>query len=418
MPLTSQKIIDPLDSLDTEIAANPYPAYKVLREQAPVYFNESRKWWLISRYDDVSTALRHASLSQESKTIESRPFGYSGMGCPFSRLQSSISRWLGDPKHVRLSWFNWKAPAEHARMKGLFNAVFSTERVDRLRPLIESTCNRLLDKIMARGSCDVIADYGHRVAFDIMCHYFGFPEDVAPKIESWSLRLVDGFMAIPTEESQKRIDIELKQFADYFVPLVRQRRKQPQDDFLSDIIESNCNGIKLDDRQIAAHLCLFMFSAFDTTEALIGNATLALLQNRDQLMLLRDNPELIANAVEEFLRFDAPAQYTPGRILEPLELRGHVIKPGSTVHLLVGSANRDPDVFKDPDRLDIRRTNNKHLSFGPGAHFCVGAHVSRLETQIAISTIVQRIPDLRLAEDVSYKVQQRVRKPERLQVAF
>jgi Cytochrome P450 len=302
-------------------------------------------------------------------------------------------------------------------MKRIFQPSFSSEQINKLRPFVEDLCNDLIDKAKAKGSFDIIADYAYPIPFIVVAKLLGLPSEDLPRIRQWCkeiLALWDVGTA-PSSQAQKCVD----EYTKYVLPLVAQRRKEFRDDFLSSMTLADRDGFRLTDQQIASNAVLFTFAGFETTEGLIGNGMFALLRNRDQLELLQEDPSLIDVTVEECLRYDTPAQLHLKVMLEDIEVRGKVLRKNDKVLTFTGAANRDPEVFSEPDKFLIRRSDNKHLAFGSGIHYCIGAPLSRMEAQVAIGILVQRLPEIRLATDqISYRQVYRPRAIESLPVLF
>lgn len=412
MQVEASKIVDPLAPITDEFLQDPYPSYKHLREHAPVFWNESQRWWLISKYEDVSMVLRDKRFSRTGTSQDDTSRLHAILqNVPSGRLRHALSQVLDRRCPVTSHWFALKGPAEHVRMRSLFKMVFSHDRIQALRPFISDLSNQLLDQAQSQEHFDIMADYAFPLPFKVIAKLLGLPDQDLQQIEAWCLEMIPLFDFQTMGGNHAKAVAAIEEFGGYLAPLVKKRKRAPSDDGLTAMVVAEADGSKLTDRQIAANTVLFMFSGFETTEALIGNGMYALLLNPDQLDLLRSNPDLIDSAVEELLRYDSPVSFIPYLVSERLELRGNILNPNDTVYLLVNSANRDPDAFENPDTLDIERRNNKHLSFGLGSHFCIGANLARLEAQIAINSLLKRAKNVRLASsNIKYRSNLRPRK--------
>jgi cytochrome P450 len=279
--------------------------------------------------------------------------------------------------------------------------AFTARRVEDMRPRIQEIVDQTLDALMARGEMDLIADFAYRLPVTIICDMLGIPEEhreVFHKRSNDGGRLLDPVPLSPQEIADGNANNLMAQA--YFQTLFDLRRRQPGDDLITQLVQAEEDGSKLSNEELTANIILLFGAGHETTVNLIGNGLLALHRNPDQLALLKARPDLIVNAIEEFLRYDSSVQLTGRVALEEIEdLGGRRIPKGESVLCLLGSANRDPAVYPDrPEQLDIERPNVKPLSFGGGIHFCLGAQLARIEAEIAILTLLRRLPDLRLVD--------------------
>jgi cytochrome P450 len=286
--------------------------------------------------------------------------------------------------------------------------AFTARRVEDMRPRIQEIVDQTLDRIAPQGHVDLIEDFAFRLPVTIICDMLGIPEDHREVFYSSSRdggRLLDPVPLTKAEIEQANASNAMAQM--YFQQLFELRRRDPGDDLTTQLVQAEEDGSKLSNEELTANIILLFGAGHETTVNLIGNGLLALHRNPDQLALLKAKPELISNAIEEFLRYDSSVQLTGRVTLEDIDdLAGKKIPKGETVLCLLGSANRDPEVYPDrPDRLDITRPNVRPLSFGGGIHFCLGAQLARIEAEIAIATLLRRLPDLRLddAEDPEWR---------------
>jgi cytochrome P450 len=376
---------DPLfNPLSPEFIRDPYPHYARLRSTDPMHLT-SHGMYLASRHAEVSLALRDKRFGKDFVERSTRRYGPQIMEEPVFR---SMSRWMLQ-----------QDPPDHARLRGLVVKAFTARRVEDMRPRIQQVVDQTLDRIVERGHMDLIEDFAFRLPVTIICDMLGIPEDHREAFYTGSRnggRLLDPVPLSPAEISEANAGHAMAQM--YFQQLFELRRKSPGDDLTTQLVQAEEDGSKLSNEELTANIILLFGAGHETTVNLIGNGLLALHRNPDQLALLKANPALITNAIEEFLRYDSSVQMSGRVTLEDIDdLGGRKIAKGETVLCLLGSANRDPAVYPDrPDRLDITRPNVRPLSFGGGIHFCLGAQLARIEAEVAIATLLRRLPELRL----------------------
>ncbi|MGA8900137.1 cytochrome P450 [Bradyrhizobium sp.] len=370
--------------LSPEFIRDPYPHYDLLRRVDPVHVTP-HGMYLASRHADVSNVLRDKRFGKDFVERSVRRYGPKIMDEPIFR---SMSHWMLQ-----------QDPPDHSRLRGLVVKAFTARRVDDMRPRIQQIVDETLDRIVPQGSMDLIEDFAFRLPVTIICDMLGIPEEHREVFYNSSRdggRILDPVPLKPDEIAQGNAAYMMSQM--YFQQLFELRRKQPGDDLTTQLVQAEEYGSKLTNEELTSNIILLFGAGHETTVNLIGNGLLALHRNPDQLALLKARPELITNAIEEFLRYDSSVQMTGRVTLEDIDdLGGKKIAKGESVLCLLGSANRDPAVYPDrPDRLDITRPNVRPLSFGGGIHFCLGAQLARIEAEIAISTLLRRLPDLRL----------------------
>jgi cytochrome P450 len=370
--------------LSPEFIANPYPYYHRLRAVEPMHLT-SFGFYVASRHADVATILRDKRFGKDFVGRMTRRFGPQVMD---EAIYRSMSHWMLQ-----------QDPPDHGRLRGLVVRAFTARRVEDMRPRIQAIVDDLIDRAAPRGHMDLIADFAFRLPVIVICDMLGIPDDHREMFFGGSR--ASGRLLDPAPLTRAEID-EHNRYnlasADYFRSLFELRRRQPGDDLTTQLVQAEEEGHKLSNEELTANIILLFGAGHETTVNLIGNGLLALHRNPDQLALLKAKPELITNAIEEFLRYDSSVQMTGRVTLEEIDdLCGRKIPKGESVLCLLGSANRDPAVYPDhPDRLDITRPNVRPLSFGGGIHFCLGAQLARIEAEIAISTLLRRLPDLRL----------------------
>jgi pimeloyl-[acyl-carrier protein] synthase len=310
-------------------------------------------------------------------------------------------------------------PPDHTRLRSLVSQAFTPRMVESLRPRIQSLVDELLDAVVETGEMDVLADLAYPLPTVVICELLGVPPEDRDKFKTWSAdasRLLDGYLDKAAMDKGMVAGMYLFQ---YFTDLVEARRAEPRNDLLSAMLAAETAGDKLTHAELLSTATLLFIAGFETTMNLVGNGTLALLRNPDQLERMRKHPSLVRTGVEELLRYDGPVHVTARIAKEDVEIGGEVVRQGEQAVAIIGAANRDPDQFPDPDRLDVGRTPNKHLAFGGGPHFCLGAALARMEGQIAFETMLRRLPGLELAtEHPTYRDHYVIRGLDELRVRF
>jgi cytochrome P450 len=388
--------------MDPAFVADPYPTYHRLRSEDPVH-HSPLGFWVLTRYDDVVAALRDPRLAKEA-------------------IASFVAARFGAPvPAMGLSMLD-RDPPDHTRLRGLVSKAFTPRVVEGLRPRIQEIVDGLIDRAAGRSSMDLIEEFAYPIPVVVICEMLGVPVEDHERFKGWGLDIARGLDLIwlgPDSEVGRRSVAARQALADYFRGLIAQRRAAPRNDLLSGLIAAEEAGDKLNEVELLATCILLLIAGHETTVNLIGNGTLALLRHRDQLQRLRREPALIGTAIEELLRFDGPVQRTARIPSEDVVFGGRTIAKGEMVMPFIGAADRDPAQFPDPDRLDIGRADNRHIAFGWGIHFCLGAPLARLEGQIAINTLVRRLPKLELATpEPEYRQSLTLRGLKALPVAF
>ncbi|MGY0572293.1 cytochrome P450 [Bradyrhizobium sp. RDM12] len=376
---------DPLfNPLAPDFIRNPYPYYDRLRTIDPIHETPFGQF-VASRHADVSLVMRDKRFGKDFVERTTRRYGPEIMNEPVFRSMSC--------------WMLQADPPDHTRLRGLVVKAFTARRVEDMRPRIQEIVDRTIDAVIDRGHMDLIEDFAFRLPVTIICDMLGIPEEhreVFYKSSRDGGRLLDPVPMTPEEIAKGNAANMMAQM--YFQQLFELRRRSPADDLTTQLVQAEEDGNKLTNEELTANIILLFGAGHETTVNLIGNGLLALHRNPDQLALLKARPDLITNAIEEFLRYDSSVQMTGRVTLEEIEdLGGKRIPKGESVLCLLGSANHDPEVYPDrPDRLDITRPNVRPLSFGGGIHFCLGAQLARIEAEIAIATLLRRLPDLRI----------------------
>jgi cytochrome P450 len=383
---------DPFGLLDTANRADPYPVFARLRADAPVHYSEGWGCWVVTRHDDVTACFRDDRLSAD------RASSYAAKLPP--PLQQKLAPLIGNLSR----WALMKDPPDHTRLRGLVSKAFTPRLITRLRPSVEAICERELaaldQQLAAEGSFDLIERYALTIPVLVIGDMLGIPAEDASKLKRWSAALT-GFLGAASMTPEV-VGVALQAIVElesYFLEQIEQRRREPGDDLLSSLLAAHEQDDRLDQQELLATCTMVLFGGHETTTNLIGNGVKVLLEHPEQLAWLRqDFDGRIAAAVEELLRFESPIMRMGRLAREPFELGNAQIAAGDRVYMVLAAANRDPEQFVDPDRLDLTRADNRHLSFGHGRHFCLGAALGRLEAQLALSKLFTRFPALRTTD--------------------
>ncbi len=375
--------------LSLDFIRNPYPAYASLRESAPVMRLPNMNAFLVSRHADAAFVLRDKRFGKDFVTRITRRYGPEALKEPVYRAMSL--------------WMLSQDPPDHTRLRGLVVKAFTYRRVEDMRPRIQQIVDESIDRVIDQGRMDLIADFAFRLPVIVICDMLGIPEEdreIFFHRERTGGRLLD-----PVPLSREELDAAntaQKNSEAYFQKLFELRRRQPGDDLTTQLVQAEEDGSKLTNEELTANIILLFGAGHETTVNLIGNGLLALHRNPDQLAKLKANPQLMPNAIEEFLRYDSSVQLTGRVAMEDIEVGGTMIPKGENVMCLLGSCNHDPAVYPDrPDELNIERADVRPMSFGGGIHLCLGAQLARAEAAIAIETLLRRIPNLRIDDVVN-----------------
>jgi hypothetical protein len=368
--------------------ADPYPVLRELRNTEPVHWCEPWECWIVTSYDDVQQGHLHSRLSSDKARIT--------MNALSEELRTRVD---GLGKHLAL-WVSHTDPPGHKRLRESVQQPFVARNVLAMRDRITAIANELVDTVAVSGRMDVISDFAYLMPVTVICERMGIPLEDITRFQAWVEDIV-AFTDAPASGWAETAEVALSGLtclSQYFKEIIQHKRDEPGEDMISQLVSPEPWSDALHAQKLLAMCVQLLVGAHDTTSALIGNSLLLLLQNPEVAEQLGARPERIESAIEEFLRYESPAPRNSRIAMADLELGGQQIREGQTVALMLSAANRDPQQFSDPDRLDISRSPNRHLAFGSGAHFCLGAPLARLEGQIAITTILQRLPGLRPVE--------------------
>ncbi|MFE5916115.1 cytochrome P450 [Streptomyces sp. NPDC056468] len=360
---------------------HPYDVYRRLRDTAPVHRiagPDGSPAWLVTRYDDVREALADPRLSLDKR--HAAPGTYRGLALP-PALDANLLN---------------MDPPDHTRIRRMVGRAFTPRRVEQLRTPVRRTADRLLDALGPHGTTDLIASYAAPLPVTVICDLLGVPDEHRRDFREWTDALVAPDPARPHAAKEAVVAM-----LGFFTRLLADKRREPADDLLCDLIAvRDTDGDRLGEDELMSLAFLILFAGYENTVQLIGNAVLALLDHPEQLAALREDPSRIPSAVEEFARYDGPALLAIRRFpTEDVTIGGVTVPAGDTVLLSLSAANRDPARFPDADLLDLGRDASGHLALGHGIHYCLGAPLARAETEIAVAALLDRFPELALADD-------------------
>jgi hypothetical protein len=365
---------------DPATLSDPFPVYQRLRDEDPAHWSPDLKAWVLSRYDDVKrVCLDTAGMSSDRL----RPF--------FATLPSDEAQRIAGLMRYLTLWMVFRDPPEHTRLRRLAAQVFNVRSIKALRPHIEAITSDLLDALRGRGEFDLIREFAGPLPALVIMHMLGVPRSELSRLKHLSdeMALFIG-SARDSPDKYGRAEAATLEMAALFRELIAQRRTRPQPDLLSDLVQVEDNGDRMTEDELVATCILLLFAGHETTTHHIANGVRALLQFPGELQKLRGQPGLAAAAVEELLRYDGPIGAQVRIVQEQHTLHGKELKPGERAFLLMNAANRDPRAFPEPDRLDLQRNGVAHLTFGFGAHICLGFPLARLEGQIALPALLRR----------------------------
>ncbi len=374
-----------LQLMNQDVLADPHSLYRKLRERDPVYWDPYMHTWVVTSYPEVVSVLMTGLADRTVSPAYLDQLGLSFMK-PFAEVM---------PKQIM---FN--DGASHVRLRGLCMAAFTPSRVERLRTVIDSVANELLDKVMAAGEMDLIADFAGPLPAIVTAKLLGVPVEDHARLHAWVLDLAEvlgNFQHHPDRMAE--IVQSLQLLKAYVSAQIEEQRNQPNEGLIHALLTAEVDGQHLTDDEVIANTIIILIGGHETTTSLIAGGFLTLLQRPEAYEQLRTHPEIIVSAVEELLRFESPSQNTARIAPADMQLGGKSIKKGARIVAGLAAANRDPNRFPDPDRLDLERGDNRHVAFGWAAHFCFGAPLARSEGQIAFNKLLGRLSRPKLLEE-------------------
>jgi cytochrome P450 len=382
-----------LDPHQADFVQNPYPLYALLHEKAPAVFWENYGLWCLTGYEDVSRAFRNRKLGRE------RPGGY------MAHVSAKGDRaHLTDFDRVEAGSMLEVEPPTHTRLRTLVNRAFVSRQVERLRPRIEALAHRLIDGFEARGRAELIGEFATPLPATVIAEMMGVPAETGPQLVAWSNDMVRMYMHGPTRADAEQANRSALEFDRFIRHHAEERRRDPGDDLLSVLMAAHSSGEKLSEDELVSSAILLLNAGHEATVHQTGNAVRAILMQEGDPARFFTDDTATEQTVEECLRFDAPLHMFTRYVYEEQEVApGVVLHPGDQVALLLGAANNDPAAFAEPRNFDPQRTDQKNVSFGAGIHFCIGAPLARLEMQVALKVLFERLPGLRLSGEPRYR---------------
>ena len=368
--------------LAAEMAQDPYPTYAKLRARDPVHRSRLMNAWVFTRYADVDAVLRdHRRFSSDPRKRTAA-----------RRQQASLPS-VEEPSMLFLD------PPDHTRLRALVNKAFTPRAVAALEPRIREIMTTLLDAVDDPSAFDLMKAVAKPLPVIVIAEMLGIPPEDRAQFAVWSDQRARILEPTLTPGERETAEAAMRALDEYLRPIISERRDAPRDDIISALAQAEEAGDKLTEREVLIMLRLLLVAGNETTTNLIGNGVLALLRHPDQLAALRGDAALVPSAVEELLRFDSPVQVDLRSALDDCEVNGFRVRRGDNVVTLLGAANRDPDRFPAPDRLDVRRAEQNHLAFGRGIHHCLGAPLARLEGRVVLEALLDRFRSIRLLDD-------------------
>jgi cytochrome P450 len=379
---------------DPAFVADPYPAYAALRDEGRVLYDPASDHWLVPHHADVNALLRDRRFGRTYLHVAS----HAEMGRP------------EEPAYLAPFWqlirngMLDREPPDHTRLRRLVAKAFTPRMVERLRPRVQERVDRLVDDLAEAGGGDLVAGLAEPLSVAVIADLLGVPEADRPLLRPWSAQICGMYEVNPTEEAARVASGAATEFSGYLRGLSRERRARPADDLITALTQVVDGGDQLTEDELIGTVVLLLNAGHEATVNFTGIGWWRLFQHPDQLARLRREPRLLPGAIEELLRYDTPLQMFERWVLEDVEICGVAVPKGAELGLLFGSANRDPAVFPDPDRLDLGREEAaQHLGFGAGVHYCLGAPLGRLELELSFGTLLRRLPELAPAAAPAWK---------------
>ncbi|MFJ4755501.1 cytochrome P450 [Streptomyces sp. NPDC088763] len=381
------------DPWDPAFLADPYPAYAELRARGRVHWFEPTNQWLVPHHADVSALLRDRRLG---RTYQHR-FTHEEFGRGAPPPEHEPFHTLNDHGMLDLE------PPDHTRIRRLVSKAFTPRTVERLKPYVRDLAGELVAGLVARGGGDLLKEVAEPLPVAVIAEMLGIPESDRGPLRPWSADICGMYELNPSKETAAKAVRASVEFSDYLRELIAARRKEPGDDLISGLIAAHDEGDRLTEQEMISTAVLLLNAGHEATVNATVNGWWALFRNPGQLAALRADHALIPSAIEELMRYDTPLQLFERWVLDDVEIDGTTIPRGAEIAMLFGSANHDPAVFADPERLDLTRTENPHISFSAGIHYCIGAPLARIELAASMTALLEQAPGLRPVSDPERK---------------
>jgi len=390
MPTASGKALDDL-LVSQEFMEDPYPLLRQLREEDPVHWSDSIGGWILTRYDDMVVTFKDTGhFSNEGRLAKAVAYLPPETRAEFKTFED----------HYRQRSLIHSDPPDHTRLRSLVTKAFNARVVEGMRPRMQEVVNQVFDVALQAGQMDVIKDLAIPLPVTVLAEILGVPKADVPLFKDWA----DGLLAFqgvnkPPVPVLRRSQESILGMRAYLGALLKEKKTHPGEDLLSELAAAESEGERLSETELLNTCITLLVAGHETTTSLIGNGIWALLRHPDQWQLLKDDPTLVTSAIEEILRFESPVARQPRLLKVEAEMGGKQLRAGEMAFQMLNAANRDPAYFTDPDLFDIRRQKNRHIAFGLGPHFCVGALLARTEGQVVFSTLITRLPNIRLVNE-------------------
>jgi cytochrome P450 len=404
-PTTKRVQLNPRDPL---FYSNPYPFYEELRQKAPIFFWEAFGFYCFVNHEDVSALFRDRRFGRQILHLTTRD----ALGWPPEREE--LRPFTNVDRYSILDM----EPPDHTRIRSLVQKAFMARQIEQLRQRAAALTHKLIDEMQPAGHANLLDKFATTIPLTLIAELLGVPTANGADLLNWSHAMVGMYELGTTPQQEQKAVQAAQEFVAYIKDYVNFRRKSPQDDLISKLIEVEETGEKLTENELVTTCILLLNAGHEATVNVIGNGVYALLKQPDQLAQWQKNPALSETAVEELLRYDTPLHLFTRWALEDVTYQGHHFPFGTKIALLLGAANRDPAAFAQPNQLDLTRQKNPHVSFGGGIHYCIGAPLARLELQTALPILLQRLPNLALAAEPTFKNSYHFHGLESLQVTW
>lgn len=384
----------------------PYDQYRRLRDEDPVHWSDLLQGWVLTRHEDVLAVLRDPHISVELQHA-----------APTSvvEIQRERIRRSGRGNHTVVL----RDDPDHNRLRRLLQRPFGPRPVERLRTMVTERVDRAMASLVPRGRMDVIGDFAYPLPVGVFCQMFGIPEEASPQFRAWTMAVIRSLDPVLDDDEHARCTALVDEMYAYLEDQVEVKRRAPADDVMTELVQAEDDGDRLSRDELVAQLVTLYVAGHEPTTGLVGNGLLALLRQPDQLQRLRGQPQLLGNAVHELLRFDGPNQFVRRIALQPMMIGEREIAPGDVLYVCLTAANRDPARWDDPDAVHVDRPDAPHhLQFGAGIHACLGAHLARLQAEIALGALVGRLDRIELADQPVWSERMVLRGLQSLPISF